>query len=180
VVLRQATVYGLAPRMRFDLVLNIMVLNATLNQEITINGDGKQWRPLIHINDICQSYTQFLKAPPEKINKEIFNVGSDTQNYQIINLAKLIQKQIPQKIKLKFLPATPKYSADYKVSFAKIKNIINFQTQNFPENEILKIYSALKTGKIKFSEKNITVKWYKYLMEAEKILREIKVKDKLF
>ena len=82
-MLRFATVFGLSPRMRFDLAVNGMVLGFFKNQQIPIMRDGKQWRPFIHVKDVAEAYVAIIKAPKHKINGEIFNVGSDSLNYQI-------------------------------------------------------------------------------------------------
>jgi len=89
-MLRFATVFGLSPRMRFDLAVNGMVLGFFKNKQIPIMRNGKQWRPFIHVKDVAEAYVKAIQLPKDKINGEIFNVGSDDQNIQILSLAKFI------------------------------------------------------------------------------------------
>ena len=83
-MLRFATVYGFSRRMRFDLAVNGMVLGYYKNGIIPIMRDGYQWRPFIHIKDVAEAYVKVIHADSKKINGEIFNVGSNNQNYQIL------------------------------------------------------------------------------------------------
>src|SRR5215813_4959549 len=83
VILRNATIFGLAPRMRFDLAVNIMTLRAWKERVIYIMGGGAQWRPFIHINDVVNVLIQGLEADADVVAGEIFNVGDESMNYQI-------------------------------------------------------------------------------------------------
>jgi nucleoside-diphosphate-sugar epimerase len=87
VVIRQATVYGYSPRMRFDLAINGMVRGFFRNGKIPILRDGTQWRPFVHVRDTCRAILMLLDAPGDRVNAEVFNVGADEQNVQIIGLA---------------------------------------------------------------------------------------------
>ena len=126
-MLRFATVYGLSNRMRFDLAVNGMVLGFYKNKEIPIMRNGKQWRPLIHVKDVAEAYVKIIKTPKEKINGEIFNVGSDDQNYQILPLAKEIAKAMK-------IPFLKKWYGDpdsrsYRISFNKANKILGYKTK---------------------------------------------------
>src|SRR5204863_1118858 len=83
VILRNATVFGLAPRMRFDLAINIMTLRAWKDRVIYVMGGGEQWRPLIHVNDVVRAMIMGLEESAELVAGETFNVGGDDLNYQI-------------------------------------------------------------------------------------------------
>src|SRR5256885_15866533 len=85
--LRMATLYGLSPRMRFDLAINLMVMNAVTRRAIYVLGGGHQWRPFVHVADAAQAYITTLEAPAEKVDRQTFNVGSNDTNYQIGDLA---------------------------------------------------------------------------------------------
>src|SRR5438552_3539730 len=78
--MRQATVYGLSRRMRFDLAINGMTLALHKNGRVRILRDGTQWRPMVHILDTSGAFIAVLEADPATVNGEIFNVGSDDQN----------------------------------------------------------------------------------------------------
>jgi len=87
-ILRLATVYGLSRlRMRFDLIVNLMTLHAWKNKKVFIMGGGNQWRPVVHIDDVVRAFeTVIEEIDPAKINSQIFNIGSNDQNYQVYHL----------------------------------------------------------------------------------------------
>ena len=90
VFLRNATAFGASPRMRFDIVLNNLAGFAWTTKEIRMTSDGTPWRPLVHVEDICQAVILALKAPREAVHNEIFNVGDDAQNYRIREIAAIV------------------------------------------------------------------------------------------
>jgi len=90
VFLRNATAFGASPRMRFDIVLNNLAGFAWTAGEIRMTSDGTPWRPLVHVEDICQAIILALKAPREAVHNEIFNVGDDEQNYRIREIAAIV------------------------------------------------------------------------------------------
>lgn len=164
VVLRQATVYGLSPRMRFDLAINGMVKGFFKNGKIPILRDGNQWRPFVHVRDTSKAMILVLEAPKEKVNKEIFNVGSDEQNYQIFDLAKRIAEAIGIPFKYEWY-GLPDHRS-YRVSFKKIKKVLNFSSDYDAESGAIEIWEALKSGKLNPDDpKTITVEWYKHLLK---------------
>jgi nucleoside-diphosphate-sugar epimerase len=121
--LRNATAFGASPRMRFDVVLNNLAGLAWTAGEIAMESDGTPWRPLVHILDICRAFEFVLKAPAERVQGQIINVGADDQNYQIQVIARIVQEVFPE-CAISF----GKRSADnrsYRVSFAKIREILS-------------------------------------------------------
>jgi nucleoside-diphosphate-sugar epimerase len=90
VFLRNATAFGASPRMRFDIVLNNLAGFAWTTKEIRMTSDGTPWRPLVHVEDICQAIILALEAPREAVHNEIFNVGDDQQNYRIREIAAIV------------------------------------------------------------------------------------------
>jgi len=143
VILRFGTLYGLSKRMRFDLVVNTMTANAYFNKKIIVNG-GSQWRPLLHVSDAAEACVSALEAPLSKTSGKIFNVGSDHQNFKIENIARTINKLVPDsKIIQK---NTVKDNRDYKVAFSKIKKIMNFRISTPLEKGIEDILGVFKNG----------------------------------
>lgn len=121
VILRNATVYGMSPSMRFDLVINKMIADAYLFGEIVVNNGGNQWRPLTHILDVCQAIACALEAPREAVQNEIFNVGASDGNCRIAHLAELVHAEFPEsRLTHGHMALADKRS--YKVSFDKIRN----------------------------------------------------------
>ena len=174
-VLRQATVYGLSPRMRFDLAINGMVLGIFKNKKIPVMRNGDQWRPFVHIKDAIKAFVTVMESPEEKVNEEIFNVGSNEQNYQIRPLAEMVGEAIPVPLKIEWYGSPDKRS--YRVSFDKIKKILKFKTDYTPKEGALEVYEALESGKVTDSLKTKTVEWYKHLLDIHTTVKDITLKD---
>ncbi|HEY1308753.1 MAG TPA: NAD(P)-dependent oxidoreductase [Vicinamibacterales bacterium] len=95
VYLRNATAYGVSPRLRADIVVNNLVGHAFTTGEIRIESDGTPWRPLVHIEDISRAFLTVLEAPRELIHNQAFNVGQSTENYRISELAEMVLAVVP-------------------------------------------------------------------------------------
>ena len=83
------TLYGYSPRMRFDLVVNTMTMKSFTDKKIQVYG-GKQWRPLLHVEDAADVYIRCIEADLKDVGNQVFNVGSDEQNYQIDEIAEMV------------------------------------------------------------------------------------------
>jgi nucleoside-diphosphate-sugar epimerase len=138
-ILRLATVYGLAPRMRFDLAVNVLTREAVMKQKATIYS-GEQWRPLVHVTDVAQAVELSLTSPLSKVEGEVFNVGTNEQNIKFIELGKLIHECVPDS-KVEIVPGAPDLR-DYYVSFDKIK-ALGFHSGISLRDGILEIKEAL-------------------------------------
>jgi nucleoside-diphosphate-sugar epimerase len=119
VFLRNATAFGASPRMRFDIVLNNLCGLAWTTGKIAMTSDGTPWRPLVHVEDICEAIRLCLEAPADAIRGEVLNVGSDEQNYRIREVAEIVAAVFPG-CALTFGPHGGD-NRSYKVSFAKIR-----------------------------------------------------------
>ncbi len=93
--LRNATAYGVSPRLRLDLVLNILVAWAHTTGEVMLLSDGTPWRPVVHIEDISRAFAAVLRAPREQVHDEAFNVGRTDENYRIHELAEVVAETVP-------------------------------------------------------------------------------------
>jgi len=173
-VLRQATVYGLSPRMRFDLAINGMVLGLFKNGEIPVMRNGDQWRPFVHVKDTSKAFITVMESPEDEVNGETFNVGSNEQNFQIRHLAKTIGEALPISLKIRWYGSPDKRS--YRVSFNKIK-ALGFSSDYTPKEGALEVYEALESDKVTDSIKTKTVEWYKYLLSIHVIMKDIVLKD---
>jgi nucleoside-diphosphate-sugar epimerase len=174
--LRNATVFGLSTRMRFDLVVNLMTLTAFQKGRIIVMGGGLQWRPLVHLSDVSKAFITVLGASQDNVNKEIFNVGLD--NFQIKNLAYLIREELPFPIEIELAPDDSD-KRDYNVIFEKAKNKIGFQAEVSIEKGISEIYLSLKKGIVDTSDKTVTVKWYKNILDAKKLVDSISLNERI-
>lgn len=122
--LRFATVYGIGPRIRFDLTINQFTKELALKKELIIYGE-QFWRPYCHVTDLARAIILTIEAPNNITNFNVFNVGSTTENYTKKMIIKEIKKEIP-KAKIKYVPQIDD-PRDYKVNFDKIKQQLNFK-----------------------------------------------------
>jgi len=146
-ILRMSTLYGYSPRMRFDLVVNTMTKTAVVDGKIYVHGGGKQWRPLLNTEDAALAYLNCIRAPLTAIKGEIFNVGFSKLNYQIIQIAEVVKRCIPQaELTIEGESADPR---DYLVDFAKIERALNYKANSGLEESISNIKTAIESGEIK-------------------------------
>jgi nucleoside-diphosphate-sugar epimerase len=167
--LRFATVYGLSQRMRFDLALNGMTLGLFKNKKIPLMRDGKQWRPFIHIDDVARAYLTIIDNSHGAINGQIFNVGSDEQNYRLFDLARTVGDSIDSAYNIEWYGSVDHRS--YKVSFRKFRELLKFDTIHSPKEAAIEIYNALKDGRLTDSPKTYTVNWYKHLLTEYNLMK---------
>ena len=145
IILRLGTIYGISGRPRFDLVVNLLAAKAVIDQEITIFG-GNQWRPFVHVEDAARAILLALEAPRELVRNQIFNVGSNEQNYTINQVGEMIQRLVPTARIVHSQESTDR--RNYWVSFNKIRDVLGFQPQWTLEQGILQVIEAIRSGKI--------------------------------
>lgn len=146
--LRMATLYGLSPRMRFDLAINLMVMNAVTRRSIFVLGGGQQWRPFLHVSDAAQAFMTALEAPAEVIDREIFNVGADEHNFKIGDLAWTVRDALPHlDVAVQIVPDDAD-KRSYRVGFHKIINRLGFRARADVTEGILEIARAIQTGRL--------------------------------
>jgi nucleoside-diphosphate-sugar epimerase len=150
--LRNATAYGVSPRLRFDLVLNNLVAWAHATKRIYIKSDGTPWRPIVHIADISRAFIAVLKAPLDLVNNQAFNVGRSDENYQIRDLAEIVNQTVPG--------CSVEYAKDgspdtrcYRVDFSKINRVLpDFKPQWTARKGALELYDAIKGAGLKMED----------------------------
>tara|TARA_Y100001970_G_scaffold271226_1_gene366128 strand:- start:2631 stop:4016 length:1386 start_codon:yes stop_codon:yes gene_type:complete len=158
-ILRLGTVFGGSIRPRYDLVLNIFSGLIANNKKIIING-GEQWRPFVHINDVCDVIIKIIKLDKNKTNGQIFNIAS--YNFKISQIGKIIKKIYPT---IKIENQKGNYDKrNYKVSSDKAKKILNFKPKVSIEKGIKDLVTFTKKNKIK----NIKQKKYLNILNADK------------
>jgi nucleoside-diphosphate-sugar epimerase len=121
VSMRNATVYGLSPRLRLDIVLNNLVAWAHTTGAIRLQSDGSSWRPLVHVRDVARATLALLDAPDEVVRGEAFNIGSDAQNHRIRELAEIVHDRLPQ-CEVTFAEGASADPRSYRVDFAKFES----------------------------------------------------------
>ena len=119
VFLRNATAYGVSPRLRFDLVLNNLTAWAYTTGKVMLKSDGSPWRPIVHIEDIARAFIAVLQAPRELIHNEAFNVASTSENYRIRELAEIVAETVPGS-QTAFTPGAAPDTRCYRVNCNKI------------------------------------------------------------
>src|SRR5699024_2189655 len=167
-VMRQATLFGYSPRMRFDLAVNGMTYGAWKDGVIPLMRDGSQWRPMIHVEDTTNVMCKILEVDAALINGEIFNVGSATSNYQLGSLAEEIATALPRPVKIDWY-GDPDHRS-YRVNFDKIAKILQWETSYTAADGARQLYDLLEEGKVKRSAETITLNWYKKLMKRKEIV----------
>jgi nucleoside-diphosphate-sugar epimerase len=156
-ILRMGTLYGYSPRMRFDLVVNTMSMKSFVDGKIQVFG-GAQWRPLLGVEDAAEVYVRCLEAKLQDVGNQVFNVGSDNQNYQIDEVAENISAA---------LGGIPIYrdqsnldARDYRVSFSKITQTLGFAPQQTINKAAQEIVQKLDSGVVKNPEHRIYYNHY--------------------
>jgi nucleoside-diphosphate-sugar epimerase len=169
--LRNATAYGVSPRLRADLVVNNLVGFAYTTGEVLIASDGTPWRPLVHIEDIARAFLAVLHAPREFVHNEAFNVGRTTENYQIRDIADMVRDVVPGS-RIKYAPGGRPDPRCYRVDCDKIaRRLPEFQPQWTARRGIEQLYAAFKehglTTEEFLSAKYLRLKQIKKLQAAE-------------
>ena len=178
VCIRNGTVYGLSPRMRFDTVLNNLVGQAVATGKIIIYSDGKPWRPVVHIEDINRTFLQFLEAPIQKIHNQAFNNGSEELNWRVIDLAKAAQNAVPGSD----VEVRAEAGADqrtYRTSFEKFKQTFpDFRFKWSPETGAAQLAEDLRRlglDREKFESSDFTrLKWLQELLKSGRLNKELR------
>jgi len=116
--LRNATVYGVSCRMRFDLVLNNLVAWAVTRGLVYVKSDGTPWRPIVHVEDVSRAFLAVLKAPRETVHNRAFNVGSNSENYRISELADIVKETVPD-CRIEFASDAGPDKRCYRVDFTR-------------------------------------------------------------
>jgi nucleoside-diphosphate-sugar epimerase len=142
VILRFATVFGLSPRPRFDLVVNLLTAKAWRDGVITIYN-GQQWRPFIHVSDTVEALLRALDAPAGLVAGEIFNVGDSRLNYTLSDVAEKILAAFPQ-TQIERVENSDR--RNYRVSFDKVRNRLNFKAKYTLEDGIQELKKAFEEG----------------------------------
>ena len=145
VILRFGTVYGLSGRTRFDLVINLLTAKAVREGKITVFG-GEQWRPFLHVDDAGLAVLKATEAPRDLIHGQVFNVGSNEQNYRLVDVAHLIQELTP-KSEVVDMGADTDFR-NYRVDFRKIRTMLQFIPLWSVEDGIKQVIAALDNGEV--------------------------------
>jgi nucleoside-diphosphate-sugar epimerase len=172
--LRFATLYGPSPRMRFDLAVNGMVLGATRTGKIPVARDGDQWRPFLHVRDAARAIQAVLAADPAVVNGQVFNAGSDDQNFQIHPLAEQVAGALEVRPTLEWYG--DRDARSYRVSFRKIRERLHFEPKFNVASASREIEASLAAGTLAATPKTKTVDWYRHLLSDAEAQRAVAIR----
>jgi len=169
VVLRQATVYGLSGRMRWDLVVNTMTKDAFSKGKISVFCEGDNWRPLVSVKDVARAHIKCIEAPGSMVRGQIFNLVCE--NLMILELAGLMKAYFnkDRKIEVDILPGA-KESRSYRISGEKIKKVLGFEPKIGIGDAVNEICCALRQGQFTDFSNPVyyNIEWMKLLAERAK------------
>ena len=150
--LRNATAYGVSPRLRFDLVLNNLVAWASTTGRVYIKSDGTPWRPIVHIQDISRAVLAVLDAPRETVHNQVFNVGSSSENYQIRDLAEIVRDTVPG-CRIEYASDAGPDPRCYRVDFSKLAQTLpHFKPQWNARSGAEELYVAYRKAGLRLDE----------------------------
>jgi nucleoside-diphosphate-sugar epimerase len=171
VFLRNGTVYGLSPRMRFDTVFNDLLGRAVATRKVVVYGDGKPWRPVVHVQDVAHAFAAALEAPRDKIHDEVFNTGADHLNRQVGELAQIAVDTVPG-CELEVLGRASADQRTYRADFSKWARTFPECTFEWtPERGALELRDAFEAVGLQqrdFEDPRFTrLAWLQHLIESK-------------
>lgn len=169
VVLRQATVFGYSPRMRFDLAINGMTYGAWKTGRLPLLRDGTQYRPMVHVRDAAAAQIFMLEHEDvDAISGEVFNVGSEENNYQLRSLAETVRDTLPVPVEIEWY-GDPDHRS-YQVDFTKIE-ALGWKASLVARDGCLEVYERLARGETDRTPETITLDWYRELSRWQEIVK---------
>lgn len=177
VYLRNGTIYGLSPRMRFDTALNSLAGSAVALRTVRVFSDGKPWRPVVHVDDVCAAFRAALEAPREAIHNEAFHVGADFVNVQIGELAHCVGEASGARVEL--LAQSDADQRTYRTSFAKIgRKLPGFEAKWTPRAgaaRLVEEFRSLQLTRGEFeNERFIRLRWLRRLLADGSLAEDLR------
>jgi nucleoside-diphosphate-sugar epimerase len=177
VFMRNATAYGVSPRLRFDIVLNNLAGWAYTTRKVLIMSDGSPWRPLVHVQDIAAATLSMLTAPAEIIRNQAFNIGANSENYRVRELGEIVRDTFPG--------CVVEYAADagpdprsYRVDFGKLaRTFPEFRTSWTAEKGAREFLSAFRA--VGLAPEDFTGDKYTRLARIKLLAAEGRLRDDL-
>jgi nucleoside-diphosphate-sugar epimerase len=167
--LRNATAYGVSPRLRLDVVLNDLVASAHATGQVYIKSDGTPWRPIVHIRDIVSAILSVLDAPQAAIHNETFNVGQTEENYRISQLADIVAETVPG-CRVEYAPGGGPDKRCYRVNCDKIRRVLpNFHPQWNARKGAQELYEAYQAARL--STADLERGRYTRIIQIQKLMK---------
>jgi len=150
--MRNATAYGVSPRLRLDVVLNDLVASAHVTGRVHIKSDGTPWRPIVHIRDIISAVLSVLEAPRDAIHNETFNVGQTEENYRVSQIADIVAETVPG-CRIEYAAGGGPDKRCYRVNCDKIRRVLpNFSPQWNARKGAQELYDAYRAAALSAAE----------------------------
>jgi nucleoside-diphosphate-sugar epimerase len=167
--LRNGTIYGLSPRMRFDTVLNNLVGVAVATGHVTVHSDGTPWRPVLHVEDVARAFQTVLEAPREAIHNEAINIGANHLNYRIRDLAEMAVATVPGST-LSIVAQPDADQRTYRADFTKFATRFPSFTFNWTARrgamQLAECFRAVRLRHQEFADKRFTrLTWLHHLID---------------
>jgi nucleoside-diphosphate-sugar epimerase len=179
--LRNGTVYGLSPRMRFDTVFNDLIGSAVATGRVVVHGDGSPWRPVVHVKDLVRAFLAALQAPREAVHGHAFNTGAEELNLQIGELARIAVEAVPgSELEVRGEPSADRRT--YKADFGKFaRTFPDFEFEWTPEKggrELREAFAALGLSEEGFRDTRFTrVRWLRHLLDMRRVDASLRWSD---
>jgi nucleoside-diphosphate-sugar epimerase len=174
VILRQGTVYGWSPRMRYDLVVNTFVRDAIGKGVLTVHAGGEMWRPLVDVTDLCRVYIACVEAPDDKVHGKIFNVVG--KNYRILELAHWVHEALKpvKKVEIEVDYTTYK-TRSYRVSGERIQSVLGVKPLVGVKESVEHMLRQLEEYKQTdlYNPRYYNIEWMTLLADMEQTLKRI-------
>jgi len=173
VFLRNGTVYGLSPRMRFDTVLNNLVGFAASTGKVTVYSDGSPWRPVLHVADVARAFQAVLEAPREAVHNQAINIGANSLNHRIRELAEFTLDAVPGsslEVVARADADQRTYCADFS-KFARLLPEFRFEwTARQGARQLADAFKRLNLGAAEFTDRRFSrLKWLRHLLDAGRL-----------
>jgi nucleoside-diphosphate-sugar epimerase len=177
VFMRNATVYGVSPRLRIDLVLNNLVGWAFTTGKVRILSDGTPWRPIVHVRDLCQAFAVALESPRDRIHNQAFNVGRNEDNHQVRDLADIVRETVTG-CDLEYAGHSNPDPRDYKVDFSKLHSTFpEFQPEWDARKGAAELYAAYQNAEL--TETDLTNHRFTRLVQLKHLMHSGDLDSKL-
>lgn len=173
VFMRNATAYGMSPRLRADVVLNNLICWAYTTGKVRIMSDGTPWRPIVHIEDISNAFAAALLAPQEAIHNQAFNVGANEENYQVRDLAEIVRETVPGCV-VEYAEDGGPDPRSYRVDFTKLNVMLpGFKPKWNARLGAQELYDAVRAAELtaeEFQNRKFTrLVQFKYLLDSGRL-----------
>lgn len=179
-IMRNATVYGPSRRMRYDLLVNLMTAKAFADRVIYVLGGGQQWRPNVHVRDVARAFIHVMGQPTAKTSGRVFNVGSNEQNFRVIDVANIVRDVMPH-VSVQVVPDDPDRRT-YNVCFDRISRELGFNTLFSIPDSVAEMRQRMTNGTVlPFGDlRTKTLDYYTWLLKARAVLDDVSLGGQLF